>query len=439
MSAERRTAERIGSVAAAALLLAGMGSMASMASAGPLAREDGAAGSARQEAEESGDAQDPQDAQAAPPAERATANERRAAALAELATLLELGLVGDALAFGLPLVAGAQDAGDAGDDGDGDGDGERTHSAHGLADGALAGDGHAVALVARALFAAGREDESTALLRDAAVDPATGGWIQLEWARIAIARDELDQALSYLVSKQGELLLPRYDQSFMLTGRTLFRRGNLAAAARFLTDFVERAPFHPDTVSAYHMLALEAVQRRDAETAATMRAEAQRRRRAFELVRARSLQVRANPKDALPRYGLGLAFLELGDAEMAAQTLHDLLLMHPDFQRAYFQYGEALRATGRRDLALEAFGEGLVRSADDHKCRLNRGLVLVELGRYGEALTDFEELLVSEVADDPQYAGLYLGLTRVYAARGDTAAADQAYARYRELGGEEPR
>lgn len=366
-----------------------------------------------------GSSEEREDEGAAADAERAAAL-ARAEALSELATLLELGLVGDAIAFGLPLVA----TGGSADDDEA---------------GALAGDGRAVSLVARALYRAGREEEALRLLQDAALDPATGGWVELEWARIAIARDELDTALTYLVEKDGSLRLPNIDQSWMLTGRTLFRRGNLQASARFLEGFVERAPFHPDTVSAYHMLALEAVQRRDTENAVAYRAESDRRRRAFELVRARSLQVRANPKDALPRYGLGLAFLELGDAEMAVATLRGLLREHPEFQRAYFQYGEALRATGRRDLAIAAFGDGLERDADDHKCRLNRGLVLAELGRFDAALEDFELLLTSDVADDPLFAGLYLGLTRVYDARGERTAGDEAYARYRELGGEQPR
>jgi len=359
------------------------------------------------------DAADGEPTEATDDASRARAN-----ALADLATMLELGLVTEVLERGLPLVARAEGDAPAGE---------------------LADDGRAVALVARALFQAGREDEATTLLTGAVVDPATGTWVELEWARIELLRDELDAALGRLVYEDGTLRLPQVPHAWMLTGRTLFRRGNLTASARFLRGFLERAPFHPDSVSALHMLSVEAVQRRDVEAAETLRAESERRRRAFEVVRARSLQVRANPDDALPRYGLGLAYLELGDAASAADALAELLARFPEFQRGYFQYGEALRLLGDRDGALAAYGAGLERDADDHKCRLNRGLVLVELGRFDDALADFDALLASEVADDPQFAGLYLGLTRVYDLTGEIDAGTQAYAKYRELGGTESR
>lgn len=376
-----------------------------------------------QDADDADDAEhddegDDADAAAAAAAEEQRAARERASTLAELATMLELGLVGEVLEMGLPLVARASEDAPAG---------------------ALANDGRAVALVARALFQAGREDQSTELLTLASVDAATGAWIELEWARIDLLRDELDSALGRLVHKDGSLRLPDVPHAWMLTGRTLFRRGNLAASATFLRGFLERAPFHPDTVSALHMLSTEAVQRRDLEAAESLRTESERRRRAFEMVRARSLQVRANPDDALPRYGLGLAYLELGDAASAVDALAVLLERFPTFQRGYFQYGEALRLTGAREAAVAAFGAGLERDADDHKCRLNRGLVLIELGRFDAALEDLTLLLSSDAADDPQYAGLYLGLARIYDRTGDRAAGAQAYARYRELGGTQPR
>ncbi|QDU84290.1 Tetratricopeptide repeat protein [Planctomycetes bacterium Pla163] len=339
----------------------------------------------------------------------------RATRLAELASLLDLGLVSDALELGLPLVAA------------------------GPPPGPLVDDGRAIALVARALDDAGRGDEARDLLIAANVIPATGPWIELEWARLDLVQDELDSALRRLVREDGTLRLPDFPQAWMLTGRALARRGSLGAAARYLNGYLERAPYAPDTVSALHILHLEALQRRDAEAATALLAESERRRRAFELIRARSLQVRANPKDALPRYGLGLAYLELGDTRAATAALEELVELQPDFARAYFQLGEARRLSGDREGAVLAFGEGLARDPDDHKCRLNRGLVLGQLARYDEALTDLEFLLRSDVAGTAEYAGIYLGLARVYDRTERPEAADQAYAKYRELGGDQPR
>lgn len=339
----------------------------------------------------------------------------RAERLAELASLLDLGLVSDALVLGLPLIAA------------------------GPPPGPMANDGRAVALVARALDDAGRGSEARDLLISAQVLPATGPWIELEWARLDLVLDELDSALARLVREDGTLRLPDFPQAWMLTGRALARRGSLGAAARYLSGFLERAPYDPGTVSALHILHLEALQRRDVEAAAGLLAESERRRRAFELIRARSLQVRANPQDALPRYGLGLAYLELGDARAGVAALEALIALHPEFARAYFQLGEARRLSGDRSGAVAAFTEGLARDPDDHKSRLNRGLVLGQLERYEEALTDFESLLRSDAAGTAEFAGLYLGLTRVYDRTERPQAADQAYAKYRELGGDQPR
>jgi tetratricopeptide (TPR) repeat protein len=336
---------------------------------------------------------------------------RRATELIELATLLELGLPAQLVAHGLPLVSEG---------------------------GLLADDGRAVAYVAHALFEAGREQEAETLLARAVVLPETGGAIELAWARIDLARDELDRALARLVDDEGRPRLANDPEAWILTARVLARRGNLTAAVPYLRRFVELAPFHSETVAAFHMLHLEAAARHDVDAATRLRVESERRRRAFEVIRARTLQVRAAPDDPLPLFGLGLGFLELGDTVVAAEVLTQLLTRHPEFQRGWFQLGEARRMSGDLYGALAAFDEGVARDPLDHNCRLNRALVRLVLGDRDPARADFEYLRTSPVGNDPTYCALYLGLARLYKAEGDTTSSQQAYARYQELGGTEP-
>ena len=351
----------------------------------------------------------PQADSQAPTAEE-TPERRRSLALLELATLLQLGLSNQVVEYGAPLVQ----------------------------EGALlASDGRAVAWVARALFDIGRESEAEKLLTTAHVDAATGGAIELEWARMDLARDQIDRALARLVDERGRPRLVNDPSAWMLTGRALARRGQLGPALPYLRRFVELAPFDLETVGAFHLMHLEAAERGERDQAAQLLAESQRRRRVFEVIRARSLQVRAAPGDPTPLYGLGLAFLELGDCQLANAVLTRLLTEHPEFHKAYFQLGEARRLCGDTTGALAAFDEGVARDANDHRCRLNRALLRIATSEVASARRDFDELRRSPVANDPLYCAIYLGLARLYLLDGDEKSSGEAYAKYRELGGTE--
>jgi predicted Zn-dependent protease len=344
------------------------------------------------------------------PSDEQPLEQRRSLALLELATLLELGLTSQLVAYGTPLVEEG---------------------------GLLADHGRAVAWVARALFDSGRESDAEKLLTGAHVDASTGGAIELEWARIELTRDQIDRALARLVDERGRPRLVNEPAAWMLTGRALARRGQLAPALPYLRRFVELAPFDQETVGAFHLMHLEAAERGERELAAQLLAESQRRRRVFEVIRARSIQVRAAPGDPTPLYGLGLAFLELGDCELAAAVLTRLLTEHPEFHKAWFQLGEARRLCGDKAGALAAFDEGVARDANDHRCRLNRALLRIATFEADSARRDFEHLRQSEIASDPQYSAIYLGLARLYLLDGDEKSSGEAYAKYRELGGTE--
>ena len=68
----------------------------------------------------------------------------------------------------------------------------------------------------------------------------------------------------------------------------------------------------------------------------------------------------ADGKDsALVRFGLSIAYLEAGDAGMAAGHAQRALALDPDYSAAWKQLGRALTELGRFDEALAACRQGI--------------------------------------------------------------------------------
>lgn len=68
----------------------------------------------------------------------------------------------------------------------------------------------------------------------------------------------------------------------------------------------------------------------------------------------------ADGKDsALLRFGLSSAYLEAGDAGMAAGHAQHALALDPDYSAAWKQLGRALTELGRFDEALAAYRQGI--------------------------------------------------------------------------------
>lgn len=307
--------------------------------------------------------------------------------------------------------------------------------------GLLARSGEARALVARALFEAGEEEEALRLL-DADLPETERAWVELERAALLLERDDLAGAARLLrpaVGSPQPVRWPELPEAWILLARVEARAGETALAARLARGFLERAPYSPQATGAWHLLAQDALARRDAETAAKYLERAKEMERWTGLLRARRLQVRLHPDEPLPRLGLALAWMDAGAFDRARPLLEDLVRRHPDFARGWFHLGETLRAAGDLGAAAGAWRRALDADPDMHLARFNLAVAALVAGRAEEAREELERLEAAPEAEaDPRLAALHLNLARLDLAQGLGERALQRYARYRELGGREP-
>jgi len=358
--------------------------------------------------------QDPAPRPAPPPAPPAPAPETSpAATIAEWRELLELDLAQPLIDEGVARVSAGGD---------------------------LAEQGEAVALVARALFEHGREAEAFELLDAARPSEATRVFVDLERARAWIEDDELDRALTFLLPDR-DAAAPRAaerPESWLFVGRAWMRRGEPARATPFLERFVTLAPLHDEAPAALHMLAQAALRAGDGARATAWSRRAQELGRWHAYLRVRRLQVREQPAEPLPRLGLAQLWLQAGDLDRAEVELRRLFAIAPDYPAGWFQMGEVLRKRGDLAGAARAFDRALAGDPELFVARHNRAVIALGEGRLDDARRDLELLADGAHADDPRILGAHLLLARLLAAAGEEAAAAERYARYRELGGDEP-
>jgi predicted Zn-dependent protease len=336
-------------------------------------------------------------------------------AYTRLAELSELGLDAEVVATGLPLVSGA---------------------------GELARDGQAAALVARALFAVGREDEAFRLL-DAAQpsDDAGQASLTLMRARLLLERDRLKEALALLTLEPGAWSKPRFPgaaENLVLLGRALARSERHDLAEPVLEAFVRAAPLHPEGPAAWHMLFDCAMKRGDLARAEACRAEQGRLMLWHELLKTRRLQVRRSPEAREPRLGLFLLWLEAGELDEAQRALEGLLERHPGDAEAWLHQGELDRKRGRPQDAERAYARALELAPGDQRARYSLALLFAAAGRAADARRALETVLASEAADDPRFLGAHLELARLLSAAGEAEAARARYELYVARGGREP-
>ncbi|MBK7643607.1 MAG: hypothetical protein IPJ19_11280 [Planctomycetes bacterium] len=195
--------------------------------------------------------------------------------------------------------------------------------------GELAHDGAALALYARALAGAGKRAEARALLEHADVPEAGRVRIAVALARLDLEEDQLAAA-----HKRVAKFAPSDPEAALVAGRAVYRAGENARARPLLEHFVELAPFDLEAPSAWHMLAQEARSRKDEVRAAVCAANERKYDEWQAFYRARRLQIRANPKEPLPRYGLAELWVAAGEDGRARAVLEELVLLAPDFARA---------------------------------------------------------------------------------------------------------
>ncbi len=310
------------------------------------------------------------------------------------------------------------------------------------ANGALQHDGEAAALVARALFSA-RSDGGVAaseFLAGVQADENTRAFVALERIYVQIESDALAAALIALLPSP-EAKTPRFAEhssSWLYVGRAWARSGRLDSAVPFLARFVELAPRDADAVSALHLLAQAALARRDGAAAQALVRRAEELGQWHALWRARVIQVREHPDEALPRLGLGQLWLQAGDGVRAKAVLGELCVRAPQLASAWFHLGEAERMLGDFDAAQRAYDRALEREPDYVLALNNRGTIHRLAGRTAQARADFERIVDGPHTNERNALSAHLALARLLDVLGENEAAARRYARFVELGGADP-
>ena len=310
-------------------------------------------------------------------------------------------------------------------------------------DGALARDGLAVALVARGLFATGREPEAFALLERAeprARDEAGRGAIVLMRARLLLERDELKAALALLTKRPGAYDEPRYPtlpDNLLLLGRGLVRLERHDLAEPLLTRFVEVAPLSPEGPAAWHMLFDCALRRGDLDRARACREQKEKLAQWHELLLARRLQIRRDPTARLPRLGLALLLLEVDELDGAQAALDALIARYPNDRDAWLHLGEVHRRAGRLKEAERVWRRLLQMHPDEQRARYNVAVLLRLGGQLDQARAELERLLASPAGEEERFVSAHLELARVLQAQGLADEARTRYAAYVARGGKE--
>ncbi|GAA3797060.1 hypothetical protein GCM10022226_15560 [Sphaerisporangium flaviroseum] len=96
---------------------------------------------------------------------------------------------------------------------------------------------------------------------------------------------------------------------------------------------------------------------------------------------------------------LGRAFRQAGDMEGTLAVLHRAIALDIDDPRLLREFGGSLQATGRYEDALRAYGRSLQMEPASYDVRLAHADVLIDLGRYEEALDSSK--LAADLADSP--------------------------------------
>lgn len=259
-------------------------------------------------------------------------------------------------------------------------------------DGDPAADPGLVALYARALHSAGRDERAAALLARGESAP-----LVLTRARIAIERDEIPRALELLAQRDGSARFPDEPESYLLLGRARTRAGRASEAEPALVEFVKRAPWHVEAPQAWFLL-VEAARARGDVAEAARREEARAKSTEWHaFFRTRRVQARASPKEPLPRFGLAQLWLAANELANARRELDAAIALDPRFCRGLELDAEVARRLGEVERARR---------------------------RSTEAL-----------ACDPALVDVHLTLARIARDGGDAAESARCLARYRELGG----
>ena len=119
---------------------------------------------------------------------------------------------------------------------------------------------------------------------------------------------------------------------------------------------------------------------------------------------------------------LGLAYLEMEELQKAAQTLQEATRRNPLDERNYVAIARlSVEGAVPPSMALAFLDRGLTHLPDSQVLRIQRGYLRLSQGRYGEAVSDYQEAI--ELQPDSETARLGLAFVLVEAQRHEEAIA----------------
>lgn len=183
------------------------------------------------------------------------------------------------------------------------------------------------------------------------------------------------------------------------------RDGRLADAERDYRAALDADPVHTD---ALHLLGV-------------LRHQQGRHEEAADLV-GRAVALR--PNDAALQLNLGNALKALGKLDGAIERFRNALSLAPEFPLAHYNLGNAYALAGRHADAVDAFERSLRFQPNDASTYNNLGNALHAIGRSEEAIAAFERALALR----PGHAGAHNNLGMALAALGRT---DEAIEQFR--------
>ncbi len=183
------------------------------------------------------------------------------------------------------------------------------------------------------------------------------------------------------------------------------RDGRLADAERDYRAMLDADPVHTD---ALHLLGV-------------LRHQQGHHEEAVDLV-GRAVQLR--PNDAGLQLNLGNALKALGRLDGAIERFRNALSLAPEFALAHYNLGNAYALAGRHEDAVDAFERSLRLQPNDASTYNNLGNALHAIGRGSEAISAFSRALALR----PGHAGAHNNLGMALAALG---RADEAIDQFR--------
>jgi predicted O-linked N-acetylglucosamine transferase (SPINDLY family) len=170
--------------------------------------------------------------------------------------------------------------------------------------------------------------------------------------------------------------MPGLDSRDIEKALTLFRAGNLAAAAQVCEAILRR---NRRNVDALYLLALIAMNRRDCEEA--------------ERIFAKATKVDPNSAEIWNNRGSNLCAMNLPDR--ALEAFDRAIAIAPTFFEAIYNRGKTLNDTGQLEAALASYDKCLELQPRYVPALNNRGNLLEKLERNEEALTSYNKCLAA--------------------------------------------